>query len=557
MDTFVSEEDVAAFREYMSDPSARAAFVEYKAEAASNGTARRYEHVLRAVSSRPWAVHEPMLAIIVDVLTFRAFGGRLTAEEIEGRIGAARRSTSTEAPRGVARIPVSGVIIPKAGAMDQMSGGTSAEALSRSIRSAAGNPDVSSIVLDIDSPGGAVDGIPELAAVIAQVNEQKPVVAVANTEALSAAYWLASQAGRIVASPSARVGSIGVISAHEDRSGQAEQKGISTTLVTAGKFKAEINPFEPLSDSGRAHLQATVDEFYGMFVKAVAEGRGATEAAVRSGFGEGRVVTATDAMKFGMIDEIATIDQVISQELATGGRAVAARHRAPAVVAVGLDAPEDLEGGAETPALVAVSAGNADNPLDLDAIRQRMGGVEEPEAPVVDEATREAEEEVTRVAADGETTRDVEMAKLLEAIQVPPDPPVDQLSVQAAVDNSSWDGNRAMGECSSASDYRSICAGEHSVGTPDQRQHWALPHHYLGKGPNADGVRSALSRLPQTQNLSNRGAAQRHLDAHMGEISPGGSNAQAEGPPDTPDSTSDDPEIQSLKAELELLSLPE
>src|SRR5262249_19590190 len=83
-----------------------------------------------------------------------------------------------------------------------------------------------------------------------------------------------------------------------------------------------------------------------------------------------------------------------------------------------------------------------------------------------------------------------------------------------------WDGNRAMGACSSASDYRSICAGEHNVGTPDQRQHWALPHHYLGKGPNANGVRQALSRLPQTQNLTNRSAAQAHLDAHMRTINP-------------------------------------
>lgn len=87
-----------------------------------------------------------------------------------------------------------------------------------------------------------------------------------------------------------------------------------------------------------------------------------------------------------------------------------------------------------------------------------------------------------------------------------------------AVDNSDWDGNRAMGMCESAADYRSICAGEHTVGTPDERQHWALPHHFLGEGPNADGVRNALSRLPQAENLSNRDAAQAHLDAHMTEI---------------------------------------
>ncbi len=89
-----------------------------------------------------------------------------------------------------------------------------------------------------------------------------------------------------------------------------------------------------------------------------------------------------------------------------------------------------------------------------------------------------------------------------------------------AVDTSSWDGSRALSACSDASDYREICAGERSVGEPDQRQHWALPHHYLGRGPNADGVRAALQRLPQTQGLTNRDAARNHLERHMAEINP-------------------------------------
>jgi HK97 family phage prohead protease len=94
-----------------------------------------------------------------------------------------------------------------------------------------------------------------------------------------------------------------------------------------------------------------------------------------------------------------------------------------------------------------------------------------------------------------------------------------------AVDTSPWDGNRAMGECDDAADYRVICAGEHSVGDPEERQHWALPHHYLAsqgkaKGPNADGVRQAKQRLSQTQDLTNRSAAETHLEAHMTEISP-------------------------------------
>jgi HK97 family phage prohead protease len=97
----------------------------------------------------------------------------------------------------------------------------------------------------------------------------------------------------------------------------------------------------------------------------------------------------------------------------------------------------------------------------------------------------------------------------------------------ADVDNSAWDGNAAMSSCSSAADYRSICAGEKTAGSPDERQHWALPHHKRpGAAPNAAGVRNALSRLPQTQGLKNKQAAQAHLDAHMRVISPaGGANS--------------------------------
>jgi hypothetical protein len=81
----------------------------------------------------------------------------------------------------------------------------------------------------------------------------------------------------------------------------------------------------------------------------------------------------------------------------------------------------------------------------------------------------------------------------------------------ASLDDSAWDKNQAMGQCNSAADYRSICAGEHSVGTPDERQHWALPHHYLGKAANAAGVAAARARFGQTQDLTNSAAARRHL----------------------------------------------
>jgi HK97 family phage prohead protease len=84
-----------------------------------------------------------------------------------------------------------------------------------------------------------------------------------------------------------------------------------------------------------------------------------------------------------------------------------------------------------------------------------------------------------------------------------------------APDESAWDGNRAMTQASTATEYRQICAGERSEGEPDERAHWALPHHYVGRDANTAGVRNALARLPQTQGLKNREAAQGHLERHL------------------------------------------
>jgi HK97 family phage major capsid protein/HK97 family phage prohead protease len=111
---------------------------------------------------------------------------------------------------------------------------------------------------------------------------------------------------------------------------------------------------------------------------------------------------------------------------------------------------------------------------------------------------------------------------------------------RASVDDSAWDGNAAMGTCSSASDYRAICAGEKTIGDPSERQHWALPHHKQpGAAPNAGGVRNSLSRLPQTQDLKNKSAAEAHLRAHMRAIAPdsgdsGSSNSSGRSEPAGP-----------------------
>ncbi|MCC7371633.1 MAG: S49 family peptidase, partial [Chloroflexi bacterium] len=129
----------------------------------------------------------------------------------------------------------------------------------------------------------------------------------------SAAYWIASSADEIVVTPSGEVGSIGVFTAHEDISAALEAEGVTVTLISAGKYKTEGNPFEPLSEEARGAIQARVDDYYSMFVRAVARGRGVKPADVRGGFGQGRVVGADEAVRLGMADRVGTMAQTVER----------------------------------------------------------------------------------------------------------------------------------------------------------------------------------------------------------------------------------------------------
>ena len=204
-------------------------------------------------------------------------------------------------------------------------------------RSALADPDIGSIIIDIDSPGGQVDGLTEAAAEIRAGREQKPVITVASTAA-SAAYWLGSQASEFVVTPSGWVGSIGVRSAHEDMSGYYEQKGIKVTEISAGKYKTEGSPFGPLTEETRAYFQGIVDGHNAMFLADIAKGRNVPIETVRSGYGEGRMLLAKDAKKAGMVDRIDTLDGVIRRELA---RPAVAKRPVAAMLGREWSDPED------------------------------------------------------------------------------------------------------------------------------------------------------------------------------------------------------------------------
>lgn len=274
----------------------------------------RYARIWRAVAEHAWAIIPEKLEAIVALLELRGRGERYSPEEVAALIGSGpSRRDARGSPPGIAVIPVMGIIGHRMNSFDAISGGTSTEALSVAFRQALSDPAVGAIVLDVDSPGGQIFGVQELADVIFDARGRKPIVAAANALAGSAAYWIASQADELTLTPSGQVGSIGVLAIHEEVSKAAEQAGVKVTYVAAGRYKTEGNPFEPLGDDARANIQARVDGYYDTFVKTVARGRGVAQKAVRSGMGEGRLVTALVALEMGMVDRVESFDATLAR----------------------------------------------------------------------------------------------------------------------------------------------------------------------------------------------------------------------------------------------------
>lgn len=278
----------------------------------------KHARVLRAVAETPWALTEAKMAEILGFMS-RVRAGKLDPE-------AARTEFGNQAERqrfrvgSVEIIPVTGVIGQKMNLMMEISGGTSTEQLAADIQRAVDDSQVSAILLDIDSPGGSVFGVPELCEFMLQARQKKRIVAQANPVAASAAYWIAASCSEIVVPPSGQVGSIGVLCSHDDVSEAQKMEGVKTTILRAGRYKAEGNPFEPLSEEARADMLAKLESYYEMFVRAVASGRGVDPRSVRAGFGQGRMVMASEAKEQGMVDRISTLDGTLGRMLMRGAR---------------------------------------------------------------------------------------------------------------------------------------------------------------------------------------------------------------------------------------------
>mgnify|MGYP003575262044 CR=1 FL=1 len=280
------------------------------------------------ILTSPWAIQPEKLQEIQAIYAAHFRGEKIDIEAIEARLNRPLANEQQEyvlREGGVAVLAIDGVIAPKANLFTRVSGGASAQMLTRQVDSAIADPRVRAMVLAVDSPGGSVFGTPELAAAIHELSAVKPIVTVSDATIASAAYWFGSAASAVyISGPTVQAGSIGVLATHNY---SPRANAVQTTEITAGRYKRIASDSAPLTEEGRAYLQAQVDHLYSVFVDAVALHRGTSADAVLEHMADGRVFIGQQAIDAGLVDGIATVDAMV-EKLATDPSQFATRRKA-------------------------------------------------------------------------------------------------------------------------------------------------------------------------------------------------------------------------------------
>lgn len=263
-----------------------------------------------------WAIMPDKLNEIHSIYAARAANTPLDVEAIEAAISKPLQNKKTEYQvlDGVAVLPLAGVLAKRANLFSQISGATSYDVFANCLAQAENDPTVHSILISIDSPGGAVDGVTNTTEAVRKAAKTKKVVAVVDGMMGSAAYWIGSAASEVwLGSKTCTVGSIGVVTAHQDVSAAQEKAGVRTTELTAGKYKRIDSQYAPLSEEGKQVIQGRLDYIYSMFVDDVAQNRGVSTEKVLADMADGRVFIGQQAIDAGLADGFKTQQELVAE----------------------------------------------------------------------------------------------------------------------------------------------------------------------------------------------------------------------------------------------------
>ncbi|TVS96031.1 S49 family peptidase [Wolbachia pipientis] len=210
---------------------------------------------------------------------------------------------------GIKVIPIHGILTKKSEAFDDVLGMTSYEKVREKIEEALIDEEVETIILDIDSPRGEVNSLFDLSDFIYEARTKKRIIAIANDDAYSAAYAIASSAEKVFVSRTSGVGSIGVIASHIDQSRFDEKQGIKYTTIFAGSRKNDLNPHEAITSESVESLQEEVDRLYEMLSRLIARNRNLSTERIKST--EAGLYFGERAIEIGLADGITTFSEFI------------------------------------------------------------------------------------------------------------------------------------------------------------------------------------------------------------------------------------------------------
>ncbi len=265
-----------------------------------------YPHLAGRLFGVPLLIHRPKLDVILSVMAPRlGLDGTLPQAALPSP-----RPVASPTP-GIAILPIHGSLVRRTLGMEAESGLLSYQAIQVGLAAALADPAVAGILLDVDSPGGEAGGVFDLADRIAAAAKVKPIWAIANESAFSAAYALASAASRLVVTRTSGIGSVGVIAMHIDQSGMDAKAGLQYTPIVAGAHKNDLSPHTAITDEARAMLQAEVDRLYGLFIDTVAGHGRLTADALRAT--EAGLYFGDAAVAAGLADAVATFDDTLTE----------------------------------------------------------------------------------------------------------------------------------------------------------------------------------------------------------------------------------------------------
>ena len=253
------------------------------------------------IAGEPWAITETAMQSILQI----AMRENETPQAVAAKLGRELQNTYNVIERdGVAIIPVTGPLFRYANIFTSISGATSYELIAKDFRSALDNAKIHTIILDIDSPGGEVNGVSELASMIYEARGKKPIIAYASGDAASGAYWIASAADEIVVSETSALGSIGVVGMY--------RKADDDKAIEIVSSQSPHKRLDPASDDGHARLQSRIDAMADVFIGSIARHRNIDASRVLNDYGGGDVFIGQQAVDASLADRIGSLEKLIT-----------------------------------------------------------------------------------------------------------------------------------------------------------------------------------------------------------------------------------------------------